>query len=76
VGEQNWVYYELGGGLERPFCTGGHTKSEVKTTFAHPSSSPRNANTFFFNLTSEIGITGGYLAFPPLEQIYRLHGGG
>ena len=48
VGEQNWVYYELGGGLERPFCPGCHTNSEVKTAFAHPSSSPRNANTFFF----------------------------
>jgi len=76
VGEQNWVYYELGGGLERPFCPGCHTNSEVKTAFAHPSSSPRNANTFFFNPTSEIGTPGGFLAFPLLEQIYSLCGGG
>ena len=31
MGEQNWVYYELGGGLERRGC---HTKSEVKTSLA------------------------------------------
>jgi len=62
VGEQNWVYYELGGSLER-----------VKTAFAHSSSSPR---TFFFLPTSEIRIPGGCLVFPLLEQIYRLRGGG
>ena len=37
MGELNWVYYGLGGGLERPFCTGCHTKSEVKTAFAQPT---------------------------------------
>jgi len=41
-----------------------------------PSSLPRNANIFFFNPASEIGIPGGRLAFPPLEQIYSLCGGG
>ena len=48
--------YELGVGLERPFCAGCHTNSEVKTAFAHPSSSPRNVNTLFFNPTSVIEI--------------------
>jgi len=47
-----------------------------ENAFTHPSSSPRNANTFLFSPTSEIGLPGGYLASPLLEQIYSLCGGG
>ena len=75
VGEQNWVYYGLGG-FGEDFVRGAIQK--VRWKRPPPTLPARHATQthFFFNPTAEIRIPGSYLVFPLLEQIYSLCSGG